>query len=33
VGEYPESAHRKDMDRLYRQVQKFLGRGGETEEK
>ena len=33
VGEYPESAHRKELDRLYRQVQKFLGRGGETEEK
>ncbi|MBP3257429.1 MAG: outer membrane protein assembly factor BamD [Bacteroidales bacterium] len=33
VGEYPESAHRKELDRLYRQVQKVLGRGGESEEK
>ena len=32
VGEYPESRHRSEMDRLYRQVQKILGRGGETEE-
>lgn len=32
VGEYPESKHRSEMDRLYRQVQKILGRGGEMEE-
>ena len=32
VGEYPESKHRSEMDRLYRQVQKILGRGGEIEE-
>ena len=32
VGEYPESKHRTEMDRLYRQVQKILGRGGEIEE-
>ena len=32
VGEYPESGHRSEMDRLYRQVQKILGRGGETQE-
>ena len=32
VGEYPESKHRTEMDRLYRQVQKFLGRSGETPE-
>ena len=32
VGEYPESKHRSELDRLYRQVQKVLGRGGETEE-
>ena len=30
VGEYPESKHCAEMDRLYRQVQKILGRGGET---
>ena len=33
VGEYPESSHRTEMDRLYRQVQKILGRGGETADK
>ena len=33
VGEYPESKHRSEMDRLYRQTQKVLGRGGETPEK
>ena len=32
VGEYPESKHRSELDRLYRQVQKILGRGGEIEE-
>ena len=32
IGEYPESNHRTEMDRLYRQVQKILGRSGETEE-
>ncbi len=30
VGEYPESKHRSEMDRLYRQVQKILGRSGEV---
>jgi len=30
VGEYPESKHRSEIDRLYRQVQKILGRSGET---
>jgi outer membrane protein assembly factor BamD len=33
VGEYPESNHRNEMDRIYRQVQKILGRGGEADEK
>ena len=32
VGEYPESKHRSEMDRLYRQVQKILGRGGNADE-
>ena len=34
VGEYPESKHRSELDRLYRQVQKITGRSGniETEE-
>lgn len=32
VGEYPESKHRTEMDRLYRQVQKILGRGGNADE-
>ena len=30
IGEYPESHYRSEMDQLYRRVQKFLGRGGET---
>ncbi len=30
VGEYPASKHRSELDRLYRQVQKILGRGGDT---
>ena len=30
VGEYPASKHRTELDRLYRQVQKILGRGGDT---
>ncbi|MBR0287266.1 MAG: outer membrane protein assembly factor BamD [Bacteroidales bacterium] len=29
IGEYPESSHRTELDRLYRQVQKNLGRSGE----
>lgn len=32
VGEYPESKHRSELDRLYRQVQKITGRSGETTE-
>lgn len=30
VGEYPESKYKSELDGLYRKVQKFLGRGGET---
>ena len=33
VGEYPESAYRKELDGLYRQVQKTLGRDGNTDGK
>ena len=28
VGEYPESHYRKELDNLYRRVQKTLGRDG-----
>ena len=31
AGEYPESAHKAELDGLYRRVQKILGRGGDVE--
>ena len=32
VGEYPESHYRKELDGIYRQVQKFLGKDGVADE-
>lgn len=32
VGEYPESHYRKELDGLYRRVQRILGRGGNVPE-
>ena len=31
AGEYPESAHKAELDGIYRRVRKFLGKDGDVE--